>query len=210
MIKNFSITQLETARKSPTNFAALLKSPPAQAVFGKSKYADWKNAIYYFHKTNDLVKSLDYFEKFFQKHFKNNRLNTKDFEKYTKLIESYVTEYKNKSFTFIEAKKKIDFLIVKDKLELSGQIPIIYLNNRLTYSIYFFSKTSKDWEYELRFPVMQHYFAKEVYGVDSSEIEVGIFALDVGKHLQKSYSKGEIKKANNELKSMGKIIVDNL
>jgi|SRR5215213_2734976 len=209
-MKSFSITKLETARKSPANFAALLKSPSAQSGFGKSKYADWKNAIYYFHKTKDLAKTLDYFEKFFQKHFKNNRVNTKDFEKYTKLIENYVAECKNKSLTFIEAKKKIDFLIIKDKLELSGQAPIIYLNSRLNYSIYFFSKTSKDWEDELRFPIIQYYFAKEVYGVEASELEVGIFALDVEKHLQRSYSKNEIKKAIKELNSIGKIIVANL
>lgn len=95
-------------------------------------------------------------------------------------------------------------------MELSGQAPIIYLNSRLTYSIYFFSKTSRNWEDELRFPIIQHYFAKEVYGVETSEIEVGIFALDVEKHLQKSYSKAEIKKAINELNSVGKIIVANL
>lgn len=209
-MKSFSITKLETARKSPANFAALLKSPSAQGGFGKSKYADWKNAIYYFHKTKDLAKTLDYFEKFFQKHFKNNRANTKDFEKYTKLIETYVSECKNENLNFVEAKKSIDLLIIKDKLELTGQAPIIYLNNKLSYSIYFFTKTSKDWEDELRFPVIQNYFAKEVYGVDVSEIEVGVFTLDLGKHLQKSYSKTEIKKAVDELNSIGNTIVNNL
>lgn len=209
-MKKFSITQLETARKNPLSFAQMLSGGGGIGNYRTSKYTDWKNAIYEFHKTEDLSKSLDYFESFFYKHFKKDKRNIKSYEIYVKAIENYASEHKKNEFIFVESRKSVEIELIKEKLKITGQVPIINLNNKLGYSVYFFAKQSTDWEDELRFPIIQDCVAKEVLGVDSDEVEIGIFALDTGNHLQKSFSHSAIKKARKELESIGNIIVDNL
>lgn len=80
------------------------------------------------------------------------------------------------------------------------------MNNKGGYSIYFFSKGNNLWEEELRFPVVQNYVSSILYNVDLSEVEVGIYSLDLQKHLQRTYSKKEVDDATKELNAIGKAV----
>jgi hypothetical protein len=211
-MKKFSLTQLETARKNPLSFGKLLTNESTQKNFSrKSKYADWKNAIYKYHKTNNLNDSLDYFEAMYNKHFESKyKKNIDDFELYSRAIHTYVIEHNKRNFVCVESRKNVLIELVKEKLSLSGQVPIINLNDDLGYSIFFFSKESTGWETELRFPIIQDYFATNVYGVEVSEIEVGIYSIGVGKHFQQTFSLKEIKSARTELVTIGNMIATSL
>ena len=91
-------------------------------------------------------------------------------------------------------------------VRLGGELPLIKMNNKGGYSIYFFSRESNIWEGELRFPIIQNYVASTLYNVDLNEIEVGVYSLDLRKHLQRCFTQKEIDAAEKELKAIGKVV----
>ena len=73
------------------------------------------------------------------------------------------------------------------------------------YSAHFFTKDSTMWESELKFPIIQDYIAN-FYGVELSEIEVGVFGTDTQKLSQLTFSDQEVTDAKNELDTIGHTI----
>ena len=161
-MSKFSITQLETARQNPTLFANNLKATAGtkSTFFGRSKFTRWQDSVGEFHKQNDLSKAINYLEKSFSNRADNSK-NRNEVIRFISSLDEYVNQFKKKEFTFLDRKKKIH-IDLNAKVFISGQIPIIYMNNKGGFSIYFFSQSSSGWESELRFPIIQKYFAEEI------------------------------------------------
>jgi len=89
---------------------------------------------------------------------------------------------------------------------ITGRVPLSFMNNKGGFSLYFFSKSSGGWESELRFPIIQSYFAEETYGTALDMVEVGVFSIQDNIFLEKTYSQSDILDAKIELKKISKAI----
>jgi hypothetical protein len=205
-MKRINLPQLESAREDPIAFAERLNSTTSNSSYGYSKISDWKNAIFEYHKSQDLTATLDYFHDKFYAHFKN----TADFEFYSSAIVNYVTDYHDNGLVFVSKRKLMEIVLEPNVLSLRGQVPLVNMNIDGGHSITFFLKTNnEDWQNELKFPIIQNHYASEL-GIDLSEVEIGIFALDVGSHFLRTYSESEVEDAMLELNSIASTIASNL
>jgi hypothetical protein len=89
---------------------------------------------------------------------------------------------------------------------MTGLIPLIYLNSSSGYTVAFFQKTKGDWISELKFPIIQSYTAKSLYGCSINDIEVGVYSFENDEHEFHKYSQREITKALSELNDLGNTI----
>ena len=207
-MSKFSITQLEVARRNPKDFANNLKEAAGTkpSFFGRGKLMRWQDSVSVYHKQNDLSKAINYLEQSFSNRADNLK-NRKEVERFISSLDAYVLQFKKKGFTLMDSRKKIH-IDLNTKVFISGQIPITYMNTKGGFSIYFFSQGGLGWETELKFPILQKYFAEEIYGTDLGKIEVGIFSTESDKFFQQTYTDIEVKEADKELKKIGKVIFD--
>jgi hypothetical protein len=204
-MKKISFSQLESARKNPAAFGKSL-SMPSTGTPRFSKYMAWQLAVYKYHKEkNNLSKAISYFESTFLRNFADNPKNSIEREQFIEQLRLYIENDKMKKLTFIENKKRINIPLT-NKLRLGGELPLIKMNDKFGYSVYFFCRESATWETELRFPIIQNFVAKNLYNVDLSEVEVGVYSLDFKKHLQSTYSESDVQEAIKELNKIGNIV----
>lgn len=204
-MNKISFSQLESARKNPTAFAKSLVSP-SEGTPRFSKFMAWQLAVYHYHKERgELSKAVNYFETTFIRNFADNPKNTAEREGLIVELQAYSNDDIKKKLTYVEHKKRINIPLTS-KIRLGGELPLIKMNNKGGYSVYFFSRGSTLWEGELRFPVIQNFVANDLYNVDLSEVEVGVYAVDLKKHLQMTYSEREVNDAMRELKLLGKAV----
>ena len=204
-MKKISFSQLESARKDPAAFARSLNSPSTgQPRF--SKFMAWQLAVNEYHKQKgNLSRSVNYFETTFMRNFADNPKNQMERESFVLDLQAYSADDIKNRLTYIEHKKRINIPLTT-KLRLGGELPLIKMNNKGGYSVYFFSRVSSLWENELRFPVVQNYVASTLYNVDLNEVEVGVYGLDLKEHVQKSFSQKEVDDAIKELADIGTVI----
>jgi len=207
-MSKFSITQLEIARKNPTQFANNLKAAVGTKTvfFGTPKFTRWQNAVGEYHKQNDLSKAINYLEKSFSKRADTAK-NRNEVTQFIISLDAYVAEFNKKGFCFQKTNERIH-IDLNSKIYISGQVPVIYMNTKGGFSAYFFSQSGIGWESELRFPIVQKYLAENVYGVELDKIEVGIFKTNTNKFSQQIFSEKEIREAVKELTKIGKIMFD--
>lgn len=204
-MKKISFSQLESARSSPAAFAKSLTNPNGSTP-RFSKFMAWQLAVIRYHKEKgDLSKAVNYFEATFMRNFADNSKNASEREDWILELQAYSTDDIKRKLTFVEPKKNISIPLTS-KVRLGGQLPLIKMNNKGGYSIYFFSRESTIWEGELRFPIIQNFVASTLYGVDLSEVEVGVYGLDLRKHLQRSYTQKEVDDAEKELETIGRTV----
>ncbi|MFH1648440.1 MAG: hypothetical protein ABIA11_01750 [Patescibacteria group bacterium] len=204
MMIKFSITQLETARRNPVVFARNLSSKNSLGGFSYSRFAAWQNAIFYWHKTDDQSQARDYLSNAMQK-FLSVLRSGHQLAQYVHKFDSYIRSHKDLGFSFVEARKRISLPINED-VTLTGQIPIINLNGKLGYSIIFFVKEGTGWDGQLKFPLLQSFFANTIFGCELSEIEVGIFSFDKERHFSKTYNEEEVDTCLKEIYEIGRKI----
>ncbi|WP_439483987.1 hypothetical protein [Cyclobacterium plantarum] len=201
----FSISKLESARQNPTQFAQTLKSDDSGSGARFSKYMAWQLSVFKYHTTNDLSQAINYFESTFRRNFAENPNNDRQREAFIMTLQAYATEHVKLGLTYVEHKKRIG-IDLSQKLKITGEIPLIHLNSNSGYSAYFFTKDSTTWESELKFPIIQDYMAN-FYGVDLSEVEVGVFGIDNEQLSQITYSDQEVADAIKELNTIGQTIM---
>jgi len=206
-MNKISYSQLESARNNPKVFANTLKSGGNPIRFKKPpKFTIWKNSIFDYHKKkNNLPEAINYFQNSFFKHYANNRKNVIERDNWVNEIQNYAQDEIKRKLTFCDKKVRTN-IDLTNKLKLGGELPLIKMNYKGGYSVYFFSRENTLWENELRFPIIQNYVASTLYGVDLSDVEVGVYSLVQKKHLQKIFTQREIDEAEKELKAIGKVV----
>lgn len=205
-MSTIKFNQLEIARKNPTAFAESLSSGKGSS-YGKSKYLTWQNAIHECHKhREDLSRAINYFENSFTKQFVNNAKNNAEKDQWIAEIDAYVKSHKKLKLVHIESRIRISASVI-GTITVGGQIPIINMNGRGGYSVVLFKRDETPWGDELRFPLIQYYVATNLYNVDPSEVEVGVYAIDQQKHERRNYSATEIDTALKEMKKIGRAVI---
>jgi hypothetical protein len=203
-MKTFSITKLEIARNNPKDFAKSLKLVTNKdSFFGRSQFIRWQDAVNEFHKTNNLSLALNYLERSFS-HYAITSKNRKSYERYLVSLDEYVKAVKKSGNIYL--KKESIKIPLNSKSMITGRVPVTFMNNHEGFSLYFFSKISSGWQNELRFPIIQNYFAEEVYGTDLDKVFVGIFSIENNKFFEYSYSMEEIEDAKKELSRISRAI----
>jgi hypothetical protein len=197
MTYKFSITQLEFARHNASAFAKSLTRKDKERGGSYSSFSAWQNAIMRWHKFNDLEDSTSYLRTALDK-FAFIRRNEHELVKFMLAFDAYIEKHISEQYVFMESRKRISIPIQPD-LYVTGQVPIVNMNISGGYAIYFFSRNKDEWQDELRFPIMQHYFAKNVYGCDTSQIDVGIYSFNDRKHYRHCYTSKAIERAVAEL-----------
>ncbi|MDX2191505.1 MAG: hypothetical protein SFY32_16760 [Bacteroidota bacterium] len=207
-MSKFSISQLEVARQNPKQFANNLKAAAGTkpSFFGRGKFVRWQDAVSEYHKQNDLSKAINYLEKSFSNRTDNAK-NRNEVTQFISSLDAYVAEFKKKGFSVMDFRKRIQ-IDLNSKVFISGQIPVTYMNTKGGFSVYFFSQDGLGWEAELKFPILQKYFAEEIYGTNLENIEVGIFSTASDNFFQQIFTEDEVKAADKELKKIGRIIYD--
>lgn len=206
-MNKISFSQLESARKSPSAFAKSLNDGGNPFRSKKpAKFTIWKNAVFNYHKEkNNLSKAIKYFESSYLKHYVDNRKNVIECGTWIEDLHIYVNDEIERKLSTFDRKLRVSIPLTH-KIKLGGELPLIKMNNKGGYSIYFFSRESTAWEGELRFPIIQYFVATSLYNVDLSEVEVGVYSLDFKKHLQMTYSASDVEDAIIELNSIGKAV----
>lgn len=204
-MKKISFSQLEKARNNPKAFAKSLDNPDGSTP-RFSKFMAWQLAVFEYHKQkSNISKAINYFDSLFSRNFANNTKNKIEKEEWIEQLEAYTLDEIKRKLICVEHKKRISIPLT-GKIRLGGELPLIKMNNKLGYSVYFFSRSNTPWEDELRFPIIQNYISQVLYNVDLSEVEVGIYSLDSKKHFQNTYKLNEVQEALKELTAIGNAV----
>ena len=207
-MKSFSITQLEIARKNPSNFANSLKEGTFSggSFGGRPKSMRWFDAVIVYHTTSDISKAISALEQSFSNR-KDTVYNRRELEKLIIALDNYTEEH-NK-LGYIHSDNRINIKITfSPQVKLTGWIWILNMKSDGGYAGYFVSKDIDEinWRSELRFPVIQEYIANSIYGCALDNVDVGIIDFHTGKHYHMCYSEESIKDAITEINNIGRTI----
>jgi len=201
----FSISKLEVARRDPRKFALDLKSEPGGGFAMKSMFMDWQRAVNNYHNTQNENEAIKYLTTAFKNHFADNTANDRKLEEHIIKLQNYIQDADKKKLYFNEKLKRIA-IDLSPSLLMTGVIPLIYLNASSGYAVAYFQKVKGDWISELKFPIIQNYVAKSLYGCGLQDVEVGVFSFEDGEHELHKFSQKEISQALKELTELGETI----
>ncbi|MGE3523187.1 MAG: hypothetical protein AB7I96_10005 [Candidatus Dadabacteria bacterium] len=204
MIK-ISLSQLEEVRSNPHNFSQILQDATTQRYGGRSKFQVWQDGIHLYHKINDENEAIRVLTEKMENKFITISRSKKELNMYLDKFDKYLISHRNNGYYFNASRKKISIPIYKD-VSISGIVPIINMASHQGHAIIFFSKKDFDWESQIKFPLIQSYFAEKIFGCNISNIEVGIYCFETDEHHTKSYTKNEIRNALDESRNIGSIV----
>lgn len=205
MKTKFSITKLEEVRKNPSAYAHKLKDINNTTDFMRQgKFAAWKRAVYRYHKTNNIVYAKSYLYDELSK-FKTLKGKKNQIDEYLDNLEIHVNSHNDYNYQFLNSQTRIN-ISLSSELYISGEVPIVNMITDGGFALFFFQEQYIDWEDELRFPVLQNYFANIELGCDLSQIDVGIYCVETSQHHSKNFSKQEVSDALQEIKDISDIM----
>ncbi|MEQ6123994.1 hypothetical protein AAON49_07345 [Pseudotenacibaculum sp. MALMAid0570] len=193
-------SKLEDIRSNPKNHEEILKP----AVFGNSKYLRWKNGINHYHKVKNLNKAVQHFINLFENNFVSSTANKREMEKYISDLEVYVSSFERLGNGVVKMNDRINISLKKGNT-LYGEISRFDMTKKTKFEIYLIIKKDYYWQSELRFPIIQHYYAKK-YVRSYEDISIGVYCIELGKHFLKNYSKEEIEEALSEIDSISELL----
>ncbi|MEV4887300.1 hypothetical protein MRBLMN1_005882 [Chitinophaga ginsengisegetis] len=199
----FSITRLEDARRNPQQFAKSLSSTDDEKkFFPRSQFADWQRAAIVYHDKNDVNAAIKKLTAAFKNGYVESALNDRKLEDFVVKLENYAHSCVKKGLVLSERRKRVQ-IQVHPNLQMTGLIPVIYMNNKNGYNACFFQRDTSRWEEELKYPIIQHHIATVILGCDSKLVEVGIYNIATSSFELKSFNKREIGDAEKELSDLG-------
>lgn len=203
-MKKFSISNLESARKNPSDFGKTLnKGDNPNSVFNRPKSVRWLDAVKVYHNTLNLSNAINGLERSFSNR-KDTPKNKREVETLIFALEHYVFEHNKLEYIHLESCHSIE-IILSPKVKITGWIWLINMTNTGGRTGYVVTNKVIDstWESELRFPIIQNYIANNIYGCEMDEVEVGVIDFTTGQHHHTTFSSEEIEDALSELDSIG-------
>lgn len=209
-MKQFSITQLETARKNPQSFGKNLKDAKASenTFGGYPKSMRWLNAICIYHQNENISDAILSIENSFSNR-KDTLKNRNELEGFINSIVSYESETKKRNLIFIKSRERIN-LILNNQIKVTGIIPLIFMKPTTGFAAYFISKSNANWQSELKYPIVQNYVAKYVFDSEIKNVDIGYIDYFTGELIEDCFSLSSISSAKEELQMIGEEIALNL
>lgn len=192
------LRELEEARRDPGAYTRRRAAAGQKSVGYKSKYLTLQRAVYRFHRSNnDLTAAQEYLEQSYLKQFKR----PEELATYAEKLERYTEGFKSLGSTVIRVRDRL-VVPLPQKLadagfRVSGEIPRIDLTGE-GYTAWLFAKKTEQWEAELRLPIIQAAYAREL-GVGEDEVKVGVYDFSKEEHKLFDFSARELRTAQNEL-----------
>jgi len=194
---------LELARENPEKFKKTIKSL-SRKFGGNSQYRDWQYATREYHRS-DKNSALSYLIDAFDRHYIDSSRNQSNLEDYSEKLENYINDFLELGNTYLEMGKRLN-LDIENGNFLKGEIARIDKKKNDELEVFIFTKEDIDWESELRFPLLQYHFAENIYKVDSSKVNVGVYCFEESQHVSRKFSKKEVEQALDEVKEISNII----
>jgi hypothetical protein len=208
-MKNFSITQLEQARKNPAEFAKLLKSGgSSNPGYNYPKSLRWLNAACKYHINHQIVDAISSIENGFRSR-KDTRKNRNEVATFIEALHNYEDEINKRKLILIRSRELVN-LPLSPALRLSGQIPLIFMRPSGGFLALFISLYNQNWEGELKFPVVQEYIANTIFSTESANVGVGYVDYYSGTLYETTFSDVELASYRDELNNISRVITVNL
>lgn len=187
------------ARKNPSGF----KKQEGASFLRIGQYRYWQFATrhYHDHGRND---AFDYLEKSFQEKFADNLRNRRKLEEFQYKLDNYIKDFEELENNTIRRGTNISMELGHSNI-LSGEIAREDMKLNGQFEIFLFLKEDIDWEEQLRFPLIQAYYA-DSYGVAYSDVSVGIYSFENDQHVSTVYSDADVNKALREAQNISRII----
>ena len=189
--------KLEIARKNPSAFKN--QEGIGAGFFKVGQYRYWQFATRHYHDFGREA-AFNYLEKSFEEKFTNNSRNRKKLEEFQYNLDSYIRDFEELENSVIRRGTNISMDLGHSNT-LTGEIAREDMKLDGRFEIFLFLKEDIDWENELRFPLFQAHYAKS-FGVEYSQISVGVYCLQYNQHSSKIYSDYDIQLALKEISNI--------
>jgi hypothetical protein len=196
---NIKHKNLEDARKNPKDFKVNNKKIN---FGGASQYRDWQLATRVFHKEGEN-EAISYLVNAFNSHYKSTPSNESKLEDYIIYLKNYIIDFYDLGNENLGCGKRLN-MDISHSNSLNGEISRVDKKDD-SIEVYLFVKEDIAWEDELRFPLIQKFYA-EKYNKELSEVSVGVYCLESEQHTSKKYTNANIGSAINEVLGISKII----
>ncbi|PXY00855.1 hypothetical protein DF185_13230 [Marinifilum breve] len=194
---------LETVRRNPTSVFELGKGQRGSNSIARN----WEYKLKPFHVPGVSIGQVaNTFEAYCLGAFNNNKANLKKIGELYDRYPKYELNYQQQNLVFQDFHKNIEFNIAGDFL-LTGEIFRIDRTRNGGYAITVVWKNQESdiWAQELRFPVLQKFYADE-FGVPTNKVQVGIYDFENVSHEYISFDEESIEDAMKELQNIIKEI----
>ena len=115
-------------------------------------------------------------------------------------LDIYISQYQQLGWPFVQTNKRVQFSRLPGHL-VSGSIGRLDINPAGGYFATNFEAKSSDWKHQLRVAITQQALADEL-GCSSTEVEVGMYCIESGKHDQVCMPDEQIQQATREVESI--------
>jgi hypothetical protein len=129
---------------------------------------------------------------------------------YARQLERYAEEFVRSGAAIFRIRDRLIVplpqKLVDAGVRVAGEIPRVDLTSD-GYTAWLFAKKTEQWEDELRLPIIQAAYAREM-GAGEDEVKVGVYDFSKGSQKIYSFSPRELRATQNELLKLLKRVVE--
>jgi hypothetical protein len=186
--------QLESFRANPAEFAARQRP---RAFNGPSMFRMWQYALKRVHSDN-FDAAAEYLRQTVLSNFKVNDRNEKRLDELVDMLGQYAAAFASLGNVALEVLTPIN-LVINPKLTIGGEIARLDLVPTGGYAAFVLSREQgEDWRSQIRFPLMQAYFAKKL-NCSLKDVAVGIYSVPDAEHELHRFSASRVSAAQTEI-----------
>lgn len=178
-LSRVAISEVGSLIADPKGYRRLMESAASQPR-RFSKMQCLRLSCYFFHKPNqDFGTAQEYLETMFLKNF----TNTDDLSEHVMLLQQYVEEFEKLGNSAIRCRDRIKIELpakLAGSVRVSGEISRVDLTEQ-GYSVWMIGRGFGDWKEDLRFPVLQGFYADSL-AAPIDEVSVGVYDFESGHH----------------------------
>jgi hypothetical protein len=192
------LRELEEVRANPAAYRRKLLTP-STIRFRASYFGALRDAISRYHRTNcDAQQAREYLQRRLRS-FSNPRRCDEMIEQ----LEWYISEVEGRRWPTFQVRPNVSVPLTtrgNTPLSCSGQLGRLDLVPAGGYVAWLFRRGDlRDWEDELRMPLIQETVAHTLLSVPASEVQVGVYAFSVRQVALRTFADREIQEARREL-----------
>ena len=188
------LSDVEDARQRPSGFRG--GSPPGSRMsFTMARALQY--SVYEYHRQGgDLARAAEYFENMFRRNFRRQGVLLQLLDQ----LAQYHAQFQSLSNTVVRCRVRVAIAVGGD-MEITGEIGRLDLAPDGGYAAWLLARTRHEWRSELRMPLIQGYFARQMV-VEPENVAVGFYFFDPGEHDSVRFSARQIDAAFAEAHSL--------
>jgi len=191
-----ALGKIEEAIANPAAFRARADAGD-DGGFGYTYASALRNAVYHYHSSGDRDAAAEYLEETIQ-----NSKNLKSPQRRADTIDQldwYIDQHADLGWPTFDTRVRVSVAVparAVGSLSCTGEVVRIDMVPAGGYAAWLIASTvDADWQDELRMPLLQGVLADVTLGVDSSEIQVGIYDFSARNVVSTTYADSSIRAA---------------